>query len=89
MLCCHSIIFSHSQNILQALRRVTQGKTTIVIAHRLSTVVDADEILVLERGQVVERGTHYSLIANPASIYYDLWHKQSSVPELEANEQVS
>ncbi|XP_059153917.1 iron-sulfur clusters transporter ABCB7, mitochondrial-like [Physella acuta] len=67
------------QNILQALRRVTQGKTTIVIAHRLSTVVDADEILVLDKGQVAEKGSHTELIANPNSLYYSLWQKQSAV----------
>ncbi|XP_076444479.1 iron-sulfur clusters transporter ABCB7, mitochondrial-like [Babylonia areolata] len=70
------------QNILQALRRVTKGRTTIVIAHRLSTVVDADEILVLSEGQVAERGTHHSLMANPLSTYYELWHKQSAAPDL-------
>ena len=66
------------KNILQALRRVTKGRTTIVIAHRLSTVVDADEILVLKEGQVGERGTHESLMANPLSLYHELWHKQSA-----------
>lgn len=70
------------QNILRALRRITQGRTTIVIAHRLSTVVDADEIFVLENGRVAERGTHFELMANPLSKYYELWHKQSAVPDL-------
>ncbi|KAL4233603.1 ATP-binding cassette sub- B member 7 [Mactra antiquata] len=65
------------QNILNALRSVTKGRTTIVIAHRLSTVVDADEILVLERGRVVERGNHYELMAKPDSLYKELWEKQS------------
>lgn len=71
------------QNILQALRRVTQGRTTIVIAHRLSTVVDADEILVLKDGAVVEKGTHWDLLANPLSLYTELWYKQSAMPELD------
>ncbi|PVD28166.1 hypothetical protein C0Q70_10751 [Pomacea canaliculata] len=73
------------QNILQALRRVTKGRTTIVIAHRLSTVVDSDEILVLKDGAVAERGTHYSLMANPVSLYSELWRKQSSVPLVDEN----
>ncbi|GFO42147.1 Iron-sulfur clusters transporter atm1, mitochondrial [Plakobranchus ocellatus] len=63
-------------NILNALHRVTEGKTTIVIAHRLSTVRDADLILLLERGKVAEQGTHEELIANPDSLYSELWHKQ-------------
>ncbi|KAJ8315031.1 hypothetical protein KUTeg_007181 [Tegillarca granosa] len=67
------------QNILRALRRITKGHTTIVIAHRLSTVVDADEILVLEKGRVAEKGTHYELLSNPSSLYTELWHKQSHV----------
>ncbi|CAG5120057.1 unnamed protein product, partial [Candidula unifasciata] len=67
------------QNILEALRRVTSGRTTIVIAHRLSTVVDADQILVLDKGCVVEKGTHYQLISNPDSLYSQLWSKQSAV----------
>ena len=50
-----------------------------MIAHRLSTVVDADEILVLEKGRVAERGSHYELLSNPKSIYYDLWSKQHKV----------
>ncbi|KAK6168818.1 hypothetical protein SNE40_019992 [Patella caerulea] len=74
------------QNILLALKRVTQGRTTVVIAHRLSTVVDADEILVLQHGRVAERGTHYSLLANPNSIYTDLWQKQNIVLEENNNE---
>ncbi|KAH3735496.1 hypothetical protein DPMN_042029 [Dreissena polymorpha] len=64
------------QNILNALRSVTKGRTTLVIAHRLSTVVDADEIIVLECGTVAERGTHLELLEKPDSIYKNLWEKQ-------------
>jgi len=64
------------QKILAALDRVTQNRTTIMIAHRLSTVIDADEILVLEEGKVAERGTHAHLLANVNSLYAQLWHKQ-------------
>ena len=50
--------------ILATLRAVSTGRTTITIAHRLSTVRDADQLVVLDRGQVVERGTHDELVAH-------------------------
>uniref|UniRef100_A0A2A4JPA4 Iron-sulfur clusters transporter ABCB7, mitochondrial n=2 Tax=Heliothis virescens TaxID=7102 RepID=A0A2A4JPA4_HELVI len=62
--------------ILQALKAATVGRTSICIAHRLSTVADADEILVLEHGAISERGTHSQLLANPQSLYSRLWAKQ-------------
>ncbi|KAK0096784.1 hypothetical protein PV326_004419 [Microctonus aethiopoides] len=63
-------------NILDALSRATVGRTSIVIAHRLSTVMDADEILVLNNGQLIERGTHQELLAMPQSVYNKLWNAQ-------------
>ncbi|GAB1607526.1 ATP-binding cassette sub-family B member 7, mitochondrial-like isoform X1 [Argonauta hians] len=65
------------QNILSALKKITEGRTTIVIAHRLSTVTDADEILVLDKGTIVERGTHQDLLNEPDSIYLSMWLRQS------------
>ncbi|RVD51970.1 ABC transporter ATP-binding protein, partial [Mesorhizobium sp. M7A.F.Ca.ET.027.03.2.1] len=55
--------------VQEALTQVMQGRTTIVIAHRLSTVVNADHIIVLEEGRLVEEGTHATLMADPDSIY--------------------
>lgn len=55
--------------VQQALTEVMHGRTTIVIAHRLSTVVNADNIIVLEAGRLVEQGTHASLMAQPHSVY--------------------
>ena len=64
------------QEIQQALRLVAANRTTLVIAHRLSTVVEADEILVLQEGMVTERGTHGALIAQ-GGLYAQLWQRQS------------
>lgn len=61
---------------MNALRNATKNRTTLVIAHRLSTVIDADQILVLDKGAVREQGTHYELLAQPGSLYSHLWHKQ-------------
>ncbi|XP_011140678.1 ATP-binding cassette sub-family B member 7, mitochondrial [Harpegnathos saltator] len=63
-------------NILDALRKATEKRTSIVIAHRLMTVMDADDILVLDQGNLVERGTHNSLLLTPNSLYSKLWDTQ-------------
>ncbi|EWY40476.1 metal ABC transporter permease [Skermanella stibiiresistens SB22] len=71
-----SALDSHTEMaIQQSLREVSQGTTTVVIAHRLSTVVHADEILVLDGGRVVERGTHAALLARGGA-YAALWARQ-------------
>jgi ABC-type transport system involved in Fe-S cluster assembly fused permease/ATPase subunit len=64
------------QEIQAALREVSAHRTTIVIAHRLSTVVEADEILVLQDGEVAERGTHAELLARDG-LYAGMWRRQS------------
>ena len=74
---------------MNAMHKVIKGKTSIFIAHRLSTVVDADEILVLENGKVIERGNHAHLISNPSSLYTDLWTKQHKVALESSNWQMS
>ena len=66
------------REIQSALERVSRGRTTIVIAHRLSTVVDADEILVLDKGLIAERGRHEALLARNG-IYAALWNRQREV----------
>lgn len=64
------------QEIQSALREVAQGRTTLVIAHRLSTVVEADEIIVLEDGLIAERGTHGELTA-AGGLYAEMWRRQA------------
>jgi ABC-type transport system involved in Fe-S cluster assembly fused permease/ATPase subunit len=66
------------REIQAALERVSKGRTTLIIAHRLSTVVHADEILVLDKGAIAERGTHEGLLAK-GGIYAALWSRQREV----------
>jgi ATP-binding cassette subfamily B protein len=68
------------REIQAALDRISKGRTTIVIAHRLSTVVDADEILVLDKGTIVERGNHQSLL-DAGGVYAAMWNRQREVDE--------
>ena len=73
-----SALDSHNERAIQAeLKSAARGKTTLVIAHRLSTVVDAHEILVMEQGQIVERGTHLQLLAARGR-YARMWALQQS-----------
>ena len=62
--------------IQATLRKVRAGRTTLVVAHRLSTIVDADQILVIRRGKIVERGDHEALLANGGE-YAALWRRQT------------
>ncbi len=69
--------------IQEALRRVAKGRTTLVIAHRLSTVVEADEIVFLDHGRVVERGTHQQLL-EASGEYAAMWNRQREAAEARA-----
>ena len=71
------------KEIQDSLRQISAGVTTLVIAHRLSTVVDADQIVVLDKGQVVERGTHADLLA-AEGVYAQMWRRQLETREAQA-----
>ena len=79
-----SALDSRSEQAIQAeLDRISHGRTTLVIAHRLSTVMDADQILVLSHGRIVERGTHRELLALDGE-YARMWALQQRAAEAEA-----
>lgn len=71
------------QQIQSSLLSLAQGKTAIVVAHRLSTIISADVIHVIEHGSVVESGSHAELLANNGK-YAELFHKQSGMNQLAA-----
>jgi ABC-type multidrug transport system fused ATPase/permease subunit len=72
-----SALDSESEHLVQeALERLMKGRTTLVIAHRLSTVRDADEVVVLDHGRVVERGTHDALVQQSEGLYRKLVERQ-------------
>jgi ATP-binding cassette subfamily B protein len=78
-----SALDTHTEQEIQAaLDMVSRGRTTIVIAHRLSTVISADEIIVLKDGQIAERGTHASLLAR-RGLYASMWDRQREATEAE------
>ena len=70
------------QEIQAALDLVSKGRTTIVIAHRLSTVISADEIIVLKDGEIAERGTHPALLRKKG-LYASMWDRQREASEAE------
>jgi ATP-binding cassette, subfamily B, heavy metal transporter len=71
-----SALDTHTEREIQsALKEVSRNRTTLVIAHRLSTVVEADEILVLDQGRIVERGRHGELLARDGA-YAAMWNRQ-------------
>jgi len=75
-----SALDTRTEKIIQnELAEIARGRTTLMVAHRLSTIVDADQILVLDRGRVVERGTHTGLLAQGGR-YAALWALQAKQP---------
>lgn len=68
--------------ILQELRQERKDKTTIIAAHRLSSVMNANEILVLDNGRIIQRGTHSQLVSQPGW-YQDMFHRQQMETKIE------
>ena len=77
-----SSLDSESESLVQdALERLMVGRTSFVIAHRLSTVLNADWILVMDKGEIVEQGTHAGLLLNPNGLYARLYNRQFATIE--------
>lgn len=76
-----SALDSQAEQAIQLqLKEIARNRTTLVIAHRLSTVADADQILVMDQGRIVERGTHAQLLA-AGTVYAQMWERQLAKPE--------
>jgi ATP-binding cassette subfamily B multidrug efflux pump len=72
-----SSVDSQSEQMIQkALEKLTENRTSIIIAHRLATIQKADRILVMDQGQIVEQGTHQSLLEMKDGVYRNLYEKQ-------------
>ena len=72
-----SALDTHTErNIQNSLQKISENRTTIIIAHRLSTVIHANQILVLKDGEIFERGTHSELLAITDGLYRSMWNAQ-------------
>lgn len=78
-----SSVDANSEQMIQfATEKITKGRTSIVIAHRLATIKQADKILVMDKGLIVEEGTHYELLEKENGYYKNLYNKQFSLEQV-------
>lgn len=83
---CLSAVDTHTEEeILKGLKEIMKQRTSVIVSHRISTIQDADEIIVLEEGEIVERGTHGSLLEKQG-LYYELYQKQLLADQIEGVE---
>ncbi len=80
--CLSSVDAQTEHEILQGLRSILREKTCLIISHRISAVKEADQILVIDEGRVVERGNHQELLRN-GGLYAELYQQQQLTEELE------
>jgi ATP-binding cassette, subfamily B, multidrug efflux pump len=79
-----SSIDTHSEELIQkATEKITEGRTSIVIAHRLATIVNADKIVVMDKGWIVEQGSHLELLGKENGFYKKLYDSQFAVEDIE------
>src|SRR5690606_7676203 len=78
-----SSIDSYSEELIQnATKTVTKNRTSIIIAHRLTTIMNADQIIVMDKGQIVEKGNHKELLQKENGFYKNLYESQFSAKEI-------
>ena len=73
--CTSAVDMETEFKIQQALKGIMEGRTTFIVAHRISSVKDADEIILLDEGRIIERGTHQQLL-NRKGEYYNIYSQQ-------------
>jgi ATP-binding cassette subfamily B multidrug efflux pump len=79
-----SSIDTYSEELIQkATERITKGRTSIVIAHRLATIINADKIIVMDKGRIVEQGSHQELVTKTDGYYKNLYESQFAVEKSE------
>ncbi|MFZ9056797.1 MAG: ABC transporter ATP-binding protein [Flavobacteriaceae bacterium] len=78
--CLSAVDTDTEETILNNLKKLRKNKTTLIVSHRLSSIIEADQIIVLDRGKIIQKGTHQSLVKSPG-YYQELFIKQQSEKE--------